>query len=239
MRENVLKWQWFRDFFSITIFRYFVSWFALVPVFAKLSEHLPKEIYIQLSKNNSYMLNLSLPFKWEILWISSLSFVLAFILYLIFVPTFVKRYFSLKDYLEYGHSPRWIVWESQILIKSKFVDVNKFVTRITTKNYASKVASIENFQNLKVAVDEKQTYLLFEHQNEKYKFGMPIIAGGKESKELTDIAVRELFWEVFARYSASKFGIRLTIQILLMISLVTFAYPFCESIYSGFQYLMK
>lgn len=68
---------------------------------------------------------------------------------------------------------------------------------------------------------------------------MPILINDKEDKELTEIAVREIFWEVFARFSDSKFGVRLIIQILLIFSLVTFAIPFVQSICSGFQYLIK
>jgi hypothetical protein len=239
MKDKILNWQWFRDFFSITIFKYFVTWFALVPIFAKLSEHLPKEIKIQLSQCETYTVNLALPFKWEILWVSSLSFVIAYILYLIFAPTFVRRYFSLKDYKEYEHSPRWIVWESQKLIKSKYVDIDKFVGRMAKKEYIKKTNDISGFKDKEVIVENKQTYLMFKHNDEEYKFSMPILTDNKENEPLTEIAVREIFWEVFARFSASKLGIRFAIQILLIISLITFAIPFIESIISGFQYLLK
>jgi hypothetical protein len=239
MKDRVLNWQWFRDFFNITIFKYFVTWFALVPIFAKLSEYLPKEIKIQLSQNDSYIINLELPFKWEILWVSSLSFVIAYLLYLIFAPTFVKRYFSLKDYKEYEHSPRWIVWESQKLIKSKYVDIDKFVGRMAKKEYVKKSNKISEFNDKKVIVDDKQTYLMFEYKDEQYKFSMPILSDNQENETLTEIAVREIFWEIFARFSASKLGVRFVIQALLIFSLITFTFPFIESIISGFQYLLK
>ncbi len=238
MRHKVLNWQWFRDFFNITVFRYFVTWFAIVPLFAKLTEYLPKKICIELSEGNDYILNLSLPFKWEILWISSLLFVIAYILYLIFVPVFVKRYFSLKDYKEYEHSPRWIVWESQKLIKSKYVDLEKFVGRMVNKNYVKEFDST-SFNDNEVIVDYSQTYLIFKYKDQNYRFGMPIIEENEENEELTNIAEREIFWEVFARFSSSKFGVRLVIQILLIFSLILFAIPFVESIISGFQYLIK
>ncbi|MGE5942815.1 MAG: hypothetical protein ACM31G_00615 [Flavobacteriales bacterium] len=239
MKEKILNWQWFRDFFSITIFKYFVTWFALVPVFAKLSTYLPKEIKIQLSQNEPYIINLALPFKWEILWVSSLSFVIAYLLYLIFAPIFVKRYFSLKDYKEYEHSPRWIVWESQKLIKSKYVDIDKFVERMAKKEYVLKFNDESKFEDKKVIVDSKQTYLMFKYKDEKYTFAMPILFNNQENGQLTEIAVREIFWEIFARFSASKLGIRFAIQALLIFSLITFAIPLIQSIVSGFQYLLK
>ncbi|MGH1385955.1 hypothetical protein [Kordia sp.] len=239
MKNKVLNWQWFRDFFKITIFKYFVTWFALVPIFAKLSQYLPKVIRIQLSHYESYCINLSLPFKWEILWISSLLFVIAYILYLSFAPTFVKRYFSLKDYRDYEHSPRWIVWESQKLIKSDYVDLDKFIGRMVKKEYVYKVDDKSSFEDKKVIVDKKQTHLMFIYKNEKYKFSMPILIDNNEDKHLTEIAVREIFWEVFARFSASKFGVRFAIQSFLIASLITFSIPLIQSIISGFQYLLK
>mgnify|MGYP001193558627 FL=1 len=238
MRHKILNWQWFRDFFNITIFRYFVTWFAIVPFFAKLTQYLPRKINIQLSETKDYYLNLALPFKWEILWISSLLFVAAYVLYLFFAPVFVRRYFSLKDYKEYEHSPRWIVWESQKLIKSKYVDLEKFVGRMIKKDYVKKYDG-SDFKDKEVVVDPNQTYLMFTYKDQKYQFAMPIIYNGKENEELTNIAVREIFWEVFARFSSSKFGIRLIIQILLLSSLGLFAIPFIQSIISGFQYLFK
>lgn len=238
MRHKILNWQWFRDFFNITIFRYFVTWFAIVPLFAKLTKYLPREIHIQLSETNNYILNLTLPFTWELLWISSILFVIAYILYIIFVPVFVKRYFSLKQYKEYEHSPRWIVWESQKLIKSRFVDIDKFVGRMIKKDYVKEYVGT-NFEDKKVIVSPNQTYLMFQYKNQNYQFAMPIINNEKEDENLTDIAVREVFWEVFARFSSSKFGIRLIIQVLLISSLVLFTIPFVQTILSGIQYLFK
>ncbi|MCL5247755.1 hypothetical protein M4I21_18245 [Cellulophaga sp. 20_2_10] len=239
MADKILNWQWFRDFFNITIFKYFVTWFALVPIFAKLTEELPEKIKLQLNPEESYTITLLLPFKWEILWVSSLSFVIAYILYIIFSPTFVKRYFSLKDYKGFEHSPRWIVWESQKLTQSKSVDLDKFTKRMVEKNYISKIDNSEDFENKKVLVTKEQTYLMFEYKEENYKFSMPILTDGKEDKNLTEIAVREIFWEIFARFSDSKIVIRFIIQFLLLTSLVTFAIPFCCSIYSGLQYFLK
>jgi hypothetical protein len=239
MKNKILNWQWFRDFFNITIFKYFVTWFAIVPVFSKLSEQLPKNISIQLNPVKSYTINLELPFKWEILWVSSLFFVFAYILYLIFSPTFVKRYFSYKDYKDYGHSPRWIVREAQNLVKSKYVDLIKFSGRMIKKDYIHKINDNEDFEDKEVIVSKKETSLMFKSKSICYKFSMPIVVNEKEDKELTEIAVREVFWEVFARFSDSKFGIRLIIQLFLIISLITFSIPFIESIVSGFKYLIK
>ncbi|WP_277015332.1 hypothetical protein [Flavobacterium lindanitolerans] len=237
-KDKIYGWQWFRDFFNITIFKYFVTWFAIVPIFAKISESLPKKIHIPVNKELNYTIHLELPFKWEILWFSSLCFVIAYILYLIFRPNFISKYFSLKYYLEFEHSPRWIVWETQKLIKSS-TDLDKFVKRMSDKGYLS-ITNDSKFKDKElIDVGGDQTYLYFLHNNIKYKFAMPIIKEGKEDEGLTKIAVREIFWEIFGRFSSSKFKIRLVIQGLLAISLITFTIAFMQSIYSGFQYFIK
>lgn len=237
IKEKIYGWQWFRDFFSITIFKYFVTWFALVPVFAKILEKLPKEIIIPM-KDFYYILNLELPFKWQILWFSSLCFITAFILYKIFVPVYITKYFSLKYYKEFEHSPRWLVWEAKNLINSK-TDLSKFVNRMVEKKYISK-SNYNNEKESKVEVKENQTILYFSYNGEKYEFGMPILdTNNSEDRNATDIAVREIFWEIFGRFSASKLFVRGLIQFLLIISLLTFACPFLQSIWTGLQYLIK
>ncbi|MDM1380883.1 hypothetical protein [Myroides marinus] len=238
MKEKIYGWQWFRDFFSITIFKYFVSWFALVPVFAKILEKLPKEIIIS-TAIEPYIITLQLPFKWEILWISSLFFIIAFILYKVFVPNFITKYFSLKYYKEFEHSPRWLVWEAQNLIISK-TDLSKFVKRMSDKKY---IKTSDNTINEKtfVEVKEKQTILYFSFDGKNYEFALPIINDDKktENKEETDIAVREIFWEIFGRFSSSRVFIRGLIHSLLILSLVTFTIPFIQSICTGLQYFFK
>jgi len=234
--EKIYGWQWFRDFFSITIFKYFVTWFALVPVFAKILQKLPKEIIIPLEKN-SYIITLQLPFKWEILWVSSLFFIIAFILYKIFVPNFITKYFSLKYYKEFEHSPRWLVWEAKNIINSK-TDLSKFVKRMFDKKYLT-ISTCVIEQTPEVIVQEKQTILYFNFDNKNYEFALPILTNETEDKEKTEIAVREIFWEIFGRFSSSKVFVRGLIHFLLLLSLITFSITFIQSICTGISYLLK
>jgi hypothetical protein len=237
LKERIMGWQWFRDFFKITIFRYFVTWFALIPVIAKISEKLPKEILIPL-KQNTYVITLELPFKWQILWFSSLFFVTAYILYIIFVPNFITKYFSLTYYKEFEHSPRWIVWEAEKLINNN-IELEKFIKRMSDKGYIVEHTSPSTYEK-GVKVQGKQTKLEFEHGGKKYILAMPILDNSdKEDDTNTAIAVREIFWEIFGRFSSSNIFVRGVIQILLLLSLITFACPFLQSIITGLQYFIK
>ena len=42
LKKNWTHWQWYKSFFSITILRYFVLWFSIVPMFALWFKQIPK-----------------------------------------------------------------------------------------------------------------------------------------------------------------------------------------------------
>lgn len=246
-------WQWFKDFFQITYFRYLVTWFAIVPVLANFFKHIPTSFKIDtINSRIEYCFNLDLPFDWKLLWISSLFFVTAFALYKIFCPSFIKKYNSYNEYLTMKHSPRWIIWESSHIFKKK-MDLDKFVDRLSTKKYIELLNSKdfeakkdaynlradkkkEKFDDFGVIVEEKKTSLYFKFKEDNYCLSLPIIINNQENIEETLIVEKELFWEVFGRYSASYPKIRLLILILLFASGVLFLIVLFENIYTGFKY---
>lgn len=236
--ENLYKktsthWQWYRDFFNITVFKYLVTWFAIVPIAAKILSKLPKEIKF----TSKYILTIELPFKWECLWLSSFFFMIAYFLYLIFCPAFVKKYFSLKIYLEYEHSPRWLPWEAKELISEKSV-LPGFIKRMESKGYIkeSEIILIEP----KVEVETKQTTLYFSYEKKNYEFSMPILdSKGDEDDVKTRIAVREIFWEIFGRFSSSKPITRGIIRVLLIIALILFTITLVQSVINALSYFFK
>jgi len=236
--ENLYKktsthWQWYRDFFNITVFKYLVTWFAIVPIAAKLLSKLPKEIKF----TDQYILILELPFKWECLWLSSFFFMIAYFLYLIYCPPFVKKYFSLKNYLEYEHSPRWMPWEAKELLAEKPI-IPDFIFRMESKGYI-KQSEIE-VSDPKVEVKSTQSTLYFSHEKKNYEFSMPILdADGDEDSVKTKIAVREIFWEIFGRFSSSKPNTREAIRVLLVLALILFAITLSQSIFNALSYFFK
>lgn len=232
-KKTSTHWQWNRDFFNITVFKYLVTWFAIVPIAAKILSKLPKEIKF----TNDYILTLELPFKWECLWLSSFFFMIAYFLYLIFCPPFVKKYFSLKNYLEYEHSPRWLPWEAKELLAEKSV-IPDFIIRMESKGYIKQ--SKINVSDPKVEVKANQSILYFSHEKTNYEFAMPILdSNGYEDSEKTRIAVREIFWEIFGRFSSSRPIIRGFIRVLLVLALILFAVTLLQSVFNALSYLFK
>ena len=250
LKSPKTHWQNYKDLFQITVFKYLVTWFAIVPFLAILFIKLPQEIKIDILHTTiEYSFNIGLPFTWQLLWVSSLCFVSAFILYLIYCPTFIRKYNSFKDYVAMMHSPRWIIWESKNILKNK-MDIPKFFSRISTKKYIDSISindfesirndynknknkSSEDFDKFGVIVEEKQTKLYFLYENKAYSLGLPRLTNQPEELDQTKLVEQEIFWEVFARYSASSPIIRLIILILLAISGILFGIVLLQNIVSG------
>ncbi len=210
-------WQWYKDLFQITFLRYFAVWFSLVPILYLLIKDIPKEVTIAIGMK-SYTLNFELPFSWEILWVSSFCYVLALLTYLIRVPTFIKRYPSYAEYKSHTHSPRWIIWEMKSFVKEN-PNPEKLVTRLKEKGYLTTTPIPKDKILPYVDVNNDQTILYFKHNNSPCNVGMPRIdTEGNELKEVSQIAEREIFWELFARIAESRKCARNFIGTLLPIS---------------------
>jgi uncharacterized protein YlbG (UPF0298 family) len=255
LRKPHTHWQAYKNLFQITVFRYLVTWFALVPFVAKLFVNIPRNFKVDfLHTSIEYSFNLSLPFNWQLLWYSSLSFVIAYILYIIFCPGFIRKYNSFSDYIAMMHSPRWVIWESKNIFKKK-MDIDKFYKRISTKKYTEEIEldkfeaikkeyndnkkeHSEEFKSFGVIIEEMQTKLYFMYNNKAYGLGMPVIVNNSVDEEQTKIVEKELFWEVFGRYSASFPKVRFLILTLLGISAVLFSIVLIQNIISGLKYLI-
>ena len=226
------KWENYKRFFQLNILKYLVFWFTLVPIVAVLFEDVPEQIAINIGEAE-LVLNIELPFYWELMWLSSFFFVVALFLYKVFCPDFIHKYNKYGDYEVYGHDPRWLVWESHFLLmyindkqRSKFLD------RLTTKEYATtvKAEDIPNKDLEGPIVEKSQTVLFIEHGSEYVRLGLPIDSVGFE---------KGIFYEIFGRYSESHRVIRWCIQVFLIISVLLFVVVLGQHIYEGLQFIFN
>ena len=196
MNSTNTHWQWYKDFFKVTVFRYLITWFAIVPFFVKALDSIPKKVMFQTAPNVQIPINIEMPFHWQLLWLSSLAFVLSFALYKIFCPGFITKYPNYSKYLKYNHSPRWIVWESSKLISKNF-EKSKFLERLMEKDYLVKSESSVTNPDKSPIIGTFQTVLYLNHNNETYELGMPILhSSPAESEQVTMVAEKEIFWEI-------------------------------------------
>lgn len=225
------KWEEYKDFYQLTIFRYLVMWFSIVPLIAGLLSGLPDPLPINVA-GSIYYVKLELPFNWKILWLSSLIFLISFGLYLYKCPPFIKKYNQFSDYLAYCHDKRWMAQLIKELFESK-VDFKKFRDRMLEKGYAEKAPETFKKTDQNPKVLEKQTVVFMEVDGKVYISGFPI----KGSPEEVDEAERGVFWEIFGRYSSSNYMCRILIRVLLLFSALLFLVVLLQNIYVGVTYL--
>lgn len=226
---KIERWEDYQTFFQLIILRYLIVWFSLVPVIAALVSQLPDPLPISLS-GIQYEISLTLPFHWQLLWISSLFFVLALGIYKVYCPKFIHKYNNFSDYYSYKHHPRWLVWEAHGLLKIADKEQKKKLRdRLLKKQYLFEIDQDINSELCdEPIVEEKQTEITFKVDGRSYKFGMPIIENGIEREPEKDI-----FYEIFGRYSESRWLARLFIKIFLGISLVLFLIVLGQHICTG------
>jgi hypothetical protein len=232
-------WQWYRSFFNITIFRYFTLVFAIFPILIKTLGQIPKELTLTINLK-TFIINLELPFNWYCLWFSAFFYVIAYALYLIFCPSFIKKYPSYSEYKAHLHSPRWIAWEMKEIVKDEN-EKEKLYDRLKTKSYLTELNSnnIKVNDLPKVDVKEKQTELTFMYKETLYKFAMPILVNEDEDEKNTLIAEREVFWEIFGRFSSSKQNIRFYVRLSLFLSTFFFVIVLIQNIVTALFYVIN
>jgi len=71
------------------------------------------------------------------------------------------------------------------------------------------------------------------YDNKAYGLGLPVIKNNLVDEEQTKIVERELFWEIYGRYSASYPKVRFLILLLLGFSTIMFLIVLIQNIISG------
>jgi hypothetical protein len=242
-------WQFLRSFFDFVFLRYLLAWFAIVPVLVNVLQTAPARWRIG---EQEFVLTLSLPFSWWLLWLASLSYFVAFALYHLFCPPFIKRYPSFKEYDDMGHSPRWIAWEFFYAIDnsqrastgpaniwkaiyyffSPLVKKEQLFDRVIKKNYAVK-ADISSLPTKNPIVEEKETATYFQYNGTIFR-----LASNPEDTN-TQVKVKEIFWEVFGHFAKQGAGIRASIYILVGITLILVLITAVQHIWSAAHLFIK
>jgi len=228
-------WQWYKKVFGEVIFKFFVSFISLLPIISK--------VFQAPTQSNSVAnveTQLRSLFDWRALWLAAIFYLIAYLLYSLFCPKFIRTYNNFKDYKDYSHSPRWLVWLSEGIFKDK-KQFPLLVQRLEIKGYLVKTSATlpQSGRQEKYVIDvlKNQTILSFAENGYYYEFGMPRLLDNSLDKEATEIAEREIFWELFGRYSSSRKYVRMIISILLAFSIALFGFVVLQYMISMTKYI--
>jgi hypothetical protein len=178
-----------------------------------------------------FTLALALPFSWQLLWVSSMFFFVALVIYHWRCPAFVKKYHNFSEYQEYGHDPRWLAHEVKFLAADK-KDLSDFTATLLTKGFAMATTDpIATGKN--PSVEAEQTVFRYINDKRTIVVATPV----KKGEAVVPDAERGLFWEIFASFSGSRPLSRLAILILLGLSAICFVYVLGEHVIQGFRYV--
>ncbi|MBB1346025.1 hypothetical protein [Pseudoalteromonas sp. SG45-2] len=231
------RWENYKVFFQVAFFRYLVMWFSIVPIFANMALDIPDKVTIFIG-NQNVVINLSLPFHWQLLWLSSVSFVVALLWYYVRCPSFITKYNSYNDYYARSHDPRWLAWETQRMWgKITRSQQGKFVKVMLEKKFIKKLDRCASSNELEEPQKlHEQTVFYFLHKGAPYEFGVPFTEKDASENELIQ---RGVFYEVFARYTESNIKSRWCIFVLLLISLALFLLALVQHLIKGASYLLN
>ncbi len=86
-------------------------WLAVVPIFAKFSSKLEDVISINY-QGKEYLIDITLPFSWQLFFFSSLCFVIGNVLYTWFSPDIIKNYIDFNDFTSSGRGFKHLIEQS-------------------------------------------------------------------------------------------------------------------------------
>lgn len=217
-------WQELGGFFKVAAIRFFVSWFALVPVVANALSELPDQFQVKIA-STSYSIIVSLPFTWELLWLSSLFFALAFAVYSFRCPSFIKLNPDFGTFSAKRHSNRWVAWELHYGWLG-IDDREKLAKRLISKGYATATELVSSEAiDQPPKVEDRGTIWRFVHDGQVYEVCM--------SENDTDQRVGDIFWEIYGRWAGSRSFSRYVVWASLTASIGLFSFVVLQNIVAG------
>ena len=149
-------WQSLRRLGSIRIFRLWYYWLILVPIFAKLLSGLSSAITFEIF-GGRINLNIGLPFSWQMLYFSAVSFSIATIIYQINCPMIISRYTIYSEFAAEGRGRRNLMAElSKAYFEEKLVeeiDVSNFLDHFA--DYGTRPNSLDPFSLKKTPISSR------------------------------------------------------------------------------------
>ena len=196
----------------------FIGWFAAVPIILAVTEGIEHPITLT-PLNTANPIELQLPFKWQILWWGSLAYAIAYMIYQLRCPAFIKLYRSYGEYRKVEHSPRHIVWEASYAYPARNRD--KYLHELVEKEFAIK--SDNATISLTPSSDKQETVWQFVLNDSEYGLS-------SHNLHLDQEREKELFWIDFGEYARSYPLSRILVQILLYVAIISIAIVTIQSI---------
>ena len=153
MNRILLKWSTIEKLGNSKIAKSSYYWFFIIPILAKLFQNIPRtvivsnDIFIDSITNVPMELNLAFPFKWYLLFIIGIFFIISNIIYQISCPHIIREFRNYAEFVSSGYP------NSYLLAQADFHNVPENAINVFTRSIPIR----EGFDsNIKMPLDEKE-----------------------------------------------------------------------------------
>lgn len=221
------SWASLRPYFNVTLLKFLVTWFAIVPVAVRITADFPSTTQLRFF-DPPVIVHFSLPFRWWLLWLSSLFYILAMVSFLLFCPDIVGSHPKFADYKRQGNTKRFILWK--LYENINHINKPRFFDWLKRKSLA------EIDPNYTGDAEEKPTPLGDETiYAPKYESNNYIIKMKNNEKFFQK--EEELYWAIQENVTDYSPKIRFLITSALNISLVLFSIAVLQSIWTVLKFM--
>lgn len=149
MNQILLKWSAIESLGNSKIAKSSYYWFFIIPIIAKLFQNIPRSVFIESITSQPIQLNLTFPFKWYLIFIIGILFILSNIIYQISCPHIIREFRNYSEFVSSGYP------NSYLLAQADFHNVPEEAINVFTRSIPTK----EGFDaNIKMSLDEKEYY---------------------------------------------------------------------------------
>lgn len=220
-------WQRLVPYFNPTVVRSLITWFSVAPMFVRVLGDNAGPVEIGIGEN-TISVNLALPFSWWVLWFSSFLFIIAYVIYIYYCPTFIKRYSNYSEYKAHDHSPRYLVHELQRAFEQTS-NLEKLACRLQTKGFSEAQDNTTLNDVLEIGPDTTNYYYIFKEQSLLVRI----------KSDESEVRQREIFWEIFEPMADSHQWARCATKILIYASIALGSYVTIQQIYFVVAYVIS
>ena len=100
MKKYIPTWQALESIGNNKLVKSSYIWIIIIPMVAKLLENIPENLEVPFYKN--IIITLTLPFSWQLLYFSALSFAISTAIFYIFCPPLISKFPDIQEYKKRG-----------------------------------------------------------------------------------------------------------------------------------------
>ncbi|WP_148300003.1 hypothetical protein [Acetobacter papayae] len=254
-----MTWEFLNRIFTIEYFRFFLFGFTVTPIFVNFIDLINKKScgLSGVSANNICIISsgLSLPFSWEAMWIASIIYLIAYVVYLLFCPPFIRKYKNIENYISKALPNRNIAHEwLEFIRKNKeiLIDNNDFFQKLRDSSFNSRVNIEINTKKdleelyIKEFINENKSGILISSNNSFTIYGnfegKTLIFNYNPDSKSSDIQISENYKEIvlslFDINEKTKTISKVICYILLIFSFFFFLIILYQNISKTFEYIL-